>query len=97
MLSMSPHIAVGGHVLKRFWKDEGAAVGTEYALLLSVLAMGMALAVFALSDSIILAYTGVTDILSQSGCDNNGAGIGDGGGAGGGDGQGSGSGEGNTC
>ena len=72
-------------------------MGTEYALLLSVLSMGMALAARALSDGISSALTRVADIFIQSGCDNNGMGMGAGGGSGGGGGQGSGSGAGNTC
>ena len=94
---MLPHFGVGGRAFTDFWKDEGAAVGTEYALLLSVIAMGMALAALTLSDRISSALAGAADILIQSGCDNNGMGMGDGGGSGGGGGQGSGSGEGNTC
>ena len=95
MLSVVRHCGVGRRAFKELWKDEGAAVGTEYVLLLGVLTMGMALAALALGENISLAINGFTDVLSQSECAFNGTGFGDGSGSG--DGQGAGSGAGNTC
>ena len=63
MLSVSRHIVVGGHILKRFWKDEGAVAGTEYALLLFVVLLGMALAIYTLADAIAAAITAVAEML----------------------------------
>ena len=63
MLSVLRHIVVGGHVLKRFWKDEGAVAGAEYALFLSVVLLGMAVAMYTLADSIAAAITAIAEML----------------------------------
>ncbi len=63
MLSVLRHIAVGGRVLKRFWKDEEAVAGTEYALLLFVVLLGMALAIYTLGDAIAGAITAMAEML----------------------------------
>ena len=63
MLSVLRHMVVHGHVLTRFWKDEGAAVGTEYALLLAVIAMGMAGAMLALADGVAEAVTAAAELI----------------------------------
>ncbi len=63
MLSVLRHIAVCGRVLKRFWKDEEAVAGTEYALLLFVVLLGMALAIFTLGDAIAGAITAMAEML----------------------------------
>ena len=97
LFSVLPHCGVGGRAFKKFWKDEGGAVGTEYALLLVANCIGVILALLALGAGISTGFTKFADTLSQSGCDNRGMGTGYGGGAGGGEGQGGGSGEGNTC
>ena len=63
MLSVLRHIAVGGRVLKRFWKNEEGVAGTEYALLLFVVLLGMALAIYTLGDAIAAAITSVAEML----------------------------------
>ena len=97
LFSVLPYCDVGDRLFTAFSKNERAAVGTEYAVLLLVVAMGMAMAALLLSGAISEGMVAAADILDQSGCDNNGSGTGDGGGSGGGDGQGGGNGEGNTC
>ena len=97
MFSVLPHCDLGDRALTEFWKDERATVGTEYAVLLFVLAMGMAMAALLLSGAISEGMVAAADILDPSGCGNNGGGDGYGGGSGGGGGQGGGNGDGNTC
>ncbi len=65
MLSVVRHMVVHGHVLTRFWKDEGAAVGTEYAFLLALLAMGMAGAMLALADEVAEAVTAAAELIDD--------------------------------
>ena len=57
------HMVVCRRVLTRFWKDEEAAVGTEYALLLGVTLMGMALAMLVLSEVVAEAITAAAELL----------------------------------
>ena len=52
--------------LTRFWNDEGAAVGAEYALLLALIAMGMALAAISLGTEIGIAIDDAADCLQSS-------------------------------
>ena len=63
MLSVMRHMVEYRYVLTRFWKDEKAAVGTEYALLLGVTLMGMALAMSVLSDVVAEAITAAAELL----------------------------------
>ena len=91
LFSVLPHRDVGDRAFTAFWKDERATVGTEYAVLLFVLAMGMAMAALLLSGAISEGMVAAADLLNPSGCDNNGGGTGYGGGNGGGGGNG------NTC
>ncbi len=65
MFSVLRHIVVGGHVLKRFWKDEGAAVGTEYAFLLALISMGMAGAMLALADVVAESVTAAAELIDD--------------------------------
>ena len=86
-----------GAAVADFWRDQHGATAAEYALLLGILATGMTISLFALSDSIGGAMNNIADTIIASGCDNQGQGTGFGGGQGGGDGQGAGQGDGNTC
>ncbi len=63
MISMLRHMIADGHALTRFWKDEGAAVGTEYAFLLAVILMGMAGAMLALADEVAQAVTAAANLI----------------------------------
>jgi Flp pilus assembly pilin Flp len=56
-----------GRGLAAIWKDDGAAVGTEYAVLLFVVAMGMAVAALSLADGITIAITRAADTLQNAG------------------------------
>ena len=80
-----------------FWRDQHGATAAEYALLLGILATGMTISLFVLSDSIGGAMINIADTIIASGCDNQGQGTGFGGGQGGGGGQGAGNGAGNSC
>ena len=91
MFSVLPHCDMDDRLFTAFWKNERAAVGTEYAVLLLVIAMGMAMAALLLSGAISEGMVAAADLLNPSGCDNNGGGTGYGGGNGGGGGNG------NTC
>ncbi len=74
------------------------ATAAEYALLLAVIAGGLALSAAVLGESVSGALTNTSALMDQSGgCDNNGGGTGFGGGNGGGTGQGAGHGQGNSC
>ncbi len=52
--------------LTRFWNDEGAAVGAEYALLLALIAMGMALAAITLGTEIGEAIDTAANCIDDS-------------------------------
>ena len=65
MISVLRHMIADGHVLTRFWKDEGAAVGTEYAFLLALIAMGMAGAMLALADEVAQAVTAAANLIDD--------------------------------
>ena len=65
MISVLRHMIADGHMLTRFWKDEEAAVGTEYALLLAVIAMGMAGAMLALADEVAEAVTAAAELIAD--------------------------------
>ncbi len=80
-----------------FWHDQRGASAAEYVMLLAVLATGISVSLFMLSDSIGGAISNSAETISASGCSNQGQGTGLGGGNGGGDGQGAGQGVGNTC
>jgi Flp pilus assembly pilin Flp len=81
-----------------FLRDRRGATAAEYALLLAVIAGGLALSAAVLGESISGALTNTSALMNQSGgCDNNGRGTGFGGGNGGGTGQGAGHGQGNSC
>lgn len=83
--------------LAGFLRDQRGAAAAEYAILLALIAGGLALSVTVLGQSISDSMTNTSELLNQSDCDNNGRGTGFGGGNGGGQGQGAGSGRGNTC
>lgn len=78
-------------------RGQRGAAAAEYAVLLALIAGGLALSVTLLGQSISDSITNTSELLNQSGCDNNGRGTGFGGGSGGGQGQGAGRGRGNTC
>ena len=63
MLSVMRYMVVHDHVLTRFWKDEGAAVGTEYTLLLGVISMGLAGAMLALHDVVAEAIADAAQLI----------------------------------
>ncbi len=63
MFFLSRHKVVYGYFLTRFWKDEGAVAGAEYALLLFVVAMGMAISVYTLGDAIAASITAAAEML----------------------------------
>ena len=55
-----------GKFLTRFWNDEGGAVGAEYALLLALIAMGMAIAAIFLGTEIATAIDNAAQCLADS-------------------------------
>jgi len=89
--------------LAGFLRGRRGATAAEYAMLLAVIAAGLAVSAAVLGESISNRMTSTSALLdpsppaSQSGCTNNGRGTGFGGGNGGGRGQGAGNGRGNTC
>lgn len=92
-----------------FWRERRGAAAAEYALLLALIAGGLALSANVLGESISTAMNETSELIDQvepadqvqqadqGGCDNNGRGTGFGGGNGGGRGQGAGNGRGNSC
>ena len=50
-----------GQFVSRFWSDEGGAAAAEYALLLAIIAAGLAIAATTLGDAI----TGAMDTISS--------------------------------
>jgi Flp pilus assembly pilin Flp len=86
-----------------FLRSRRGATAAEYALLLALIAGGLALSAAVLGESISDTMNETSALMdpsgqeSQSGCGNNGGGTGFGGGAGGGQGQGAGNGRGNSC
>ena len=95
--------------LAGFWRERRGATAAEYALLLALIAGGLALSANVLGESISSAMNETSELIDQVGpagqvqqsdqgdCDNNGRGTGFGGGNGGGQGQGAGNGRGNSC
>lgn len=83
--------------LAGFLRDGRGATAAEYALLLALIAGGLALSAAVLGESISDTMNETSALLEQSGCSNNGRGTGFGGGNGGGNGQGAGNGRGNSC
>ncbi len=83
--------------LAGFLRDGRGATAAEYALLLALIAGGLALSAAVLGESISGAINNTSALIEQSGCSNNGGGTGFGGGNGGGQGQGAGNGRGNSC
>ncbi len=87
--------------IAEFWRDQRGAIAAEYVMLLALLATGISVSLFMLSDSISGAISNSSETISASGdtsgCNNQGQGTGIGGGNGGGGGQGAGQGVGNTC
>ncbi len=89
--------------LTGFLRDRRGATAAEYALLLALIAGGLALSAAVLGESISGAMNNTSALLDpteqagQSGCGNSGGGTGFGGGNGGGSGQGAGHGRGNSC
>ncbi len=80
-----------------FWRDQRGATAAEYVMLLALLATGISVSLFMLSDAIVGAISNSSEIISAGGRNNQGQGTGLGGGQGGGAGQGAGQGQGNTC
>ncbi len=83
--------------LTGFLRDRRGATAAEYALLLALIAGGLALSAAVLGESISDTMNDTSALFEQSGCGNNGGGTGFGGGNGGGTGQGAGHGRGNSC
>jgi Flp pilus assembly pilin Flp len=80
-----------------FLRSRRGATAAEYALLLALIAGGLALSAAVLGKSISDTMNDTSALIEQSGCGNNGGGTGFGGGNGGGAGQGAGNGRGNSC
>lgn len=54
-----------GQFLSRFWGDEGGAAAAEYALLLAIIAAGLAVAAGSLGTSIQNALNNTTDCIEN--------------------------------
>ncbi len=80
-----------------FLRSRRGATAAEYALLLALIAGGLALSAAVLGESISDTMNDTSALIEQSGGCNNGGGTGFGGGNGGGAGQGAGNGRGNSC
>lgn len=51
--------------LSRFWRDEDGASGAEYALLLAIVAAGMAAAAGTLGEAIALAMDNSSNCINE--------------------------------
>ncbi len=76
-----------------FLRSRRGATAAEYALLLALIAGGLALSAAVLGESISDTMNETSALIERSGCSNNGGGTGFGGGNGGG----AGNGRGNSC
>ena len=52
-------------MLVRFWNDESGAAAAEYALLLALIAAGMAVAAVALGEAVTGALNEATDCINN--------------------------------
>ena len=51
--------------LEHFWRDEGGATAAEYALLLAIIAAGMAAAAGVLGEAIAAALDNASDCMNE--------------------------------
>jgi pilus assembly protein Flp/PilA len=56
-----------GQFISRFWSDEGGAAAAEYALLLAIIAAGLAIAAGTLGEAISDAMNNTSTCISSDG------------------------------
>ena len=54
-----------GHFLARFWSDQGGAAAAEYALLLAIIAAGLAVSAGILGTSISAALNNAANCIDE--------------------------------